>query len=309
MCKISVIMSTYNEQEQHLRGAIESICSQTFEDFEFLIVLDNPENHLLAQVVEEYAKSDARIRVLKNPENLGLVASLNRALGEATGDYIARMDADDYSTSDRLEKELAALQEQQLDLIGTLVKRMDEEGNLLPGLDTQYYNPETIMHTLMVTDCIPHPSWLVKKEVYAALGGYRFIDRCEDYDFLLRALKKGYRLGLCPHVLLHYRIVTKGISQSGLLRQRLSAKYLTRHFDRLEEITMEEIRQKVFDKISPRESAHYLQANALFLKAMGSKRNLPKFGIYLLAALCRSRHQLPRFMDTAKIKAIRKKYR
>ena len=100
---ISVIMSVYNEPESILRAAVESILKQTFRDFEFIIVMDSPENETNKSVLAEYAKADDRLNLLFNEKNEGLTFSLNRALQYAKGMYIARMDADDVSLPLRLE--------------------------------------------------------------------------------------------------------------------------------------------------------------------------------------------------------------
>ena len=63
MCKVSVLMSTYKETESYLRQAIESILDQTFKDFEFIIILDNPENELHKNVIKEYQEKDIRIKL------------------------------------------------------------------------------------------------------------------------------------------------------------------------------------------------------------------------------------------------------
>ncbi len=306
MCKISVVMSTYKEPEHYLRLAIDSILHQTMADFEFIIVLDNPENTMIESLILEYAAKDPRVVFVKNEKNLGLVGALNHALQHVHGEYVARMDADDISEPDRFEKELQALSEQKLDIVGALTKRIDEEGKPLPGISTRYYSPEVVMASLSVTDCVPHPTWLLKREVYEKLNGYRQIDRCEDYDFLLRAKKAGYRIGLCDAYLLNYRITGTGISQSSLLEQRLTAKYIAKHYDRLDDVEMSEIRARVHEKLNPTVRANYSKADALFIKALNSRRNPLKLGGLLLASVLTSRYQAARMLDMAKLRMIRK---
>ncbi len=114
---ISVIMSTYNEENMLIRQAVESILNQTYSEFEFIIVLDNPKNIEIANLIQEYASRDKRIVILKNEKNLGLVKSLNKALEISKGEYIMRMDADDISEKDRIEKEYKFLKENNLDLV------------------------------------------------------------------------------------------------------------------------------------------------------------------------------------------------
>ena len=103
--KISVIMSAYKEDEKWLRASIESILNQSFQDFEFIIVLDNPDAKKLDYIIKEYKERFSKIKYFKNKKNMGLVYSLNFALKHAKGEYIARMDADDIEIPTRLEEE------------------------------------------------------------------------------------------------------------------------------------------------------------------------------------------------------------
>ncbi|MCR4792383.1 MAG: glycosyltransferase [Lachnospiraceae bacterium] len=104
---ISVIMSTYNTEAAYLKIAVESIIGQTFRDFEFIIIDDGSDNGSDAYLREI---SDERVRIITNPENLGITKSLNIGIRDARGKYIARMDADDLSLPTRLEKEFAFME-------------------------------------------------------------------------------------------------------------------------------------------------------------------------------------------------------
>ncbi len=307
MCKISVIMSTYREPEQYIRLSVQSILDQTFSDFELIAVIDDPENAPMEQLLNEYRTMDSRVIILKNERNLGLVGSLNRALAVAHGEFVARMDSDDIAAPDRFEKELRYLDEHRLDFVGSPVHRMNEHGDILPALDARHYEPSVIMQSLRIADCVPHPTWLLKREVYEALGGYRDMPRCEDYDFLLRALKSGYRIGLCDDCLLNYRLSAGGISQSGLLQQRLAAKYLSKNYDRLEQVTGDEVEQQIRTQLTARALSRYQKADSLFIKArqLGKRRPLRCLAC-LVASLCISRHQRIRFADMLKLRKIRK---
>jgi len=90
-------MSVYNEPLDWLKSSIGSILNQTFREFEFIIINDNPARQELRDVLQSYKNQDERIRIIENLENLGLTESLNKGLAEAKGKYIARMDGDDIS--------------------------------------------------------------------------------------------------------------------------------------------------------------------------------------------------------------------
>ena len=106
MCKLSIIMPVYNEKVEWIKESIESIIYQTFTEFEFIIILDNPENKEAEKLLENYSKKDKRIRILKNKKNIGLVKTLNIGLDVANGEFIARMDADDIALPERFEKQM-----------------------------------------------------------------------------------------------------------------------------------------------------------------------------------------------------------
>ena len=109
MPKISVIMSVYKEPIEWMQQAIDSILGQTFKDFEFIIVNDNPSRVENTQILTRYINLDNRVRIIVNELNLGLTKSLNKGIVEAKGEYIARMDADDISLPQRLEKQVKFL--------------------------------------------------------------------------------------------------------------------------------------------------------------------------------------------------------
>lgn len=103
--KISVIMPAYNA-EQYISEAIESILNQTYSNFEFIIIDDGSTDRTV-EMVQSY--SDPRIRFVQNEHNLGVAATLNRGLKLATGEYIARMDADDIALRERFGKQVSFL--------------------------------------------------------------------------------------------------------------------------------------------------------------------------------------------------------
>ena len=107
--KVSVIMSVFNG-ENTLEESIESILNQTYSNLEFLIVDDQSDDKTY-QILENYKNKDSRIKVFKNNENIGLTKSLNILLKQSKGFYIARQDADDISTVDRLYKQIDRLNE------------------------------------------------------------------------------------------------------------------------------------------------------------------------------------------------------
>ncbi len=91
MAEISVIMSVYKEPLAYVNVAVDSILKQTFADFEFIIIVDAPDNLEIIEFLQEKAATDTRIFVVVNEKNIGLAMSLNKAIDLAKGKYLARM--------------------------------------------------------------------------------------------------------------------------------------------------------------------------------------------------------------------------
>lgn len=239
---ISVIMSTYNESEEELKSSIYSVLNQTYSNLEFIIINDNPQNNILAKILASI--KDSRVRIFNNPENLGLVYSLNRAWKLASGDIIARMDADDVCIPTRLEKQLNFMQENNYDLIGCNVRIVDETGNIIQ--DNIYFpsSERKIKRCIYWYNCIAHPTWILKKSLYEELDGYRDILYCEDYDFVLRAIESGYKVGNMPDIGLIYRMRGNSISNTNNYDQYLLSHYLAQHKKKI--LKLNENRIKMF---------------------------------------------------------------
>lgn len=113
MMMISVVMSIYKEPLDWLEQSIGSILKQTFSDFEFILIIDNPGYRDCHEYIDRLCDQDERVKVIRNETNIGLTKSLNRGFEIAKGKYIARMDADDISYLDRFAKQVAFLEKNQ----------------------------------------------------------------------------------------------------------------------------------------------------------------------------------------------------
>ena len=222
---ISVIMSVYNETNRDLELSINSILEQTYKEIEFVIIDDNPDNIRIREFLEK--QSDSRIKILYNEKNRGIVYSLNRALESINGNIIARMDADDIAEKNRLEIEYSYLKKYDLDLIGMWIKLIDGHNSEIGELKFPITS-RGIEKQIKYGGCLAHPTWMGKKEVFNKLNGYRFIPCCEDYDFLLRAIRCGYKLGNVPIYGLNYRIRENGISLSNQNKQLVIRRFLSK---------------------------------------------------------------------------------
>lgn len=228
----SVIMATYNERIDHIKIAIDSIIDQTFQDYEVIVIVDNPDNTEIIELLKAYSKTENRIKILINEKNMGLAQSLNKGIQESTGKYIVRMDADDISKPTRVEKQVQFMEENpNLDIVCCQRCDIDMDGNEISKGSYYISDPQKVATILRYGSPITHPAIIVKREVYIALGGYRDFAAAQDYDFFLRAIKNGYLIGMMKDVLLKYRQNDKGISRSGKFKQYLYKKYAIELFN------------------------------------------------------------------------------
>ena len=214
---ISVVMSVYNEELDWIKEAVESILHQTYSNFEFIIVIDNPSlSDNVCDYIEKKKETDCRIIVLYNETNLGLALSLNRGISVAKGHYIARMDADDIAVNDRLQRELDYLEQQGVDMVSTNAVIIDEKSQEVCKLNSLYENP---MCELQYTNTIVHPSVLIRRDAICNVGGYRNFQRSQDYDLWLRLISEGYQIRTINAYLMKYRVRTTSITKGGRLEQ------------------------------------------------------------------------------------------
>ena len=272
---ISVIMSTYKEDERLLRESIESIL--TYRDFEYIIILDYPDNDVHKSVIEEYALKDDRIHFYINEKNMGLTDSLNRGLSLCHGEYIARMDADDISLPDRLERQVKYLEKNHYDLIGGITEMINENGSLLYSIKSVPTDPKKINKALRYSQCIAHPTWLGRKEVFEKNAGYRHMPLCEDYDFTLRAVLNGFVVSNLNEAVLKYRMTSNSISRSNLFEQYLYMSYITNEYKNKGIASVDKAYAYVQQHLNEKDSDKYLKANVIFnrmLQEMSDKQFL-----------------------------------
>lgn len=193
MDKISVIMGIYNPRDiEMLKKSIESILTQTYENFEF-IICDDFSNLEIQKILLEYKEKDKRIIVIRNSRNMGLAASLNNCLEKATGKYIARQDDDDISKNDRFEKEIEFLKKnKEYDFVGCNLELFDKNG--VWGYRKHKEKPQK--EDFLYGNQFPHPAMILTKKCMDEVNGYRAkkkTRRTEDYDLFMRLYAKGYR--------------------------------------------------------------------------------------------------------------------
>lgn len=193
---VSVVLPTYN-RENLVGKSIESVLSQTYEDFELIIVDDGSKDNTKS-LIEKYMENDSRIKYIYQ-ENAGYPSAINRGLIECKGEYIAFEDSDDIWDKEKLEKELSTLKENNADFVFCRMVYPDT----LPFPDSDSKDKTGyIFERLLAGNMIGGPTLLFKTECLNTIGGFdTSLLSLQDHDFVLRLSQK-YKAAFVPEVLL-----------------------------------------------------------------------------------------------------------
>ena len=209
-------MAVYNSGK-YLKEAIVSMLSQTFRDFEFIIINDGSTDNSL-EILRSF--SDTRIKII-NHDHKGLSASLNIGLQVAEGEYIARMDADDISNPERLEKQFKFMTEnKECVLSGSNIQLMKEDGTILitTKIKTNWEDIKLDLFNIQ----LPHPTAMYKKDIALKCGGYfeKIKHHFEDIILWNKMAEFGEIRNL-EDVLLKYRLTRESISNKSKQQQEI----------------------------------------------------------------------------------------
>ena len=219
---ISVVMAVYNGS-RFLLPAIESVLSQSFKDFEFIIVNDGSTDSS-PQIAQAYANKDRRIKYIDRP-HVGYVAALNTAIEKSSHELIAMLDADDVMMPNRLERQLSFIATQPnisvacshayfIDIKGRIIGISENPVDVSRGRNE--LNPQLFSE-------IVHPSVLMRKKDVLQIGGYRNIYFCPDRDLWGRLVTAGFDIRCQPEILLGYRLHLGALSAQTMRRNSLYA--------------------------------------------------------------------------------------
>jgi glycosyltransferase involved in cell wall biosynthesis len=247
--KVNVFMPCYNS-EKYIGQAIESILGQKYTDFK-LIIIDDGSTDNSVEIINKYAAEDTRIRLLKNGVNRGIVFTRNRGLEECQCDYMALMDSDDVAAPERLEKEVAFLDEHKdVIAVGGLYQLMDESGKLRPEKLKLTESDEEIRARMLFANVIANGTVLLRKEkIDQANIRYReHLHASEDYLFWCEVLNVG-KICNIGEIFQYYRLhensleyrserAEKGYKKQGILDIK---KYILHQQDYHLEKTEEEL--------------------------------------------------------------------
>ena len=265
---ISVVMSAYNG-EDYIRVAIQSVVDQVFSDFEFIIVNDGSTDHT-ANIIEEF--DDRRIILVNNPVNRGLIYSLNLGFSLARGRYIARMDADDISLPNRLEKQVAFFEmHPEVGVLGTAIKVVSS----FWGLSKTVKYPESdncIRWCFTSYPALAHPTVIIRHSILDNMDLYdKSYVHIEDYDLWVR-MSKHCKVANLPETLLIYRSHPESVTSKNFQEQKRTGNFIRKRVfsDILSDILNEEVDMRLIETLSNKEAHQHddiVEALNLLLKS------------------------------------------
>ena len=219
--EISVLMSVYNG-ERYLRQALDSILTQSFTDFECLLIDDGSSDHS-AEIIAGY--KDDRIRYISDGQNVGLTRRLNEGIKVARGKYIARHDDDDVSATQRFAKQVKFLQANQDHVAcGSRVAIIDSDGDIIGSKKFALEHSQLFDRNLSENQFV-HGSLMIRKQALQTVCGYRtFFVYAQDYDLTLR-LQEQSKIANRAEPLYAFRYSNETISASRVGEQMAYAGY------------------------------------------------------------------------------------
>lgn len=213
--RVSVLMSVYNTPGDYLREAIDSVINQTYENFEFIIIDDNS-NYKTKEILNHY-KSDSRVLIVENDNNLGLTKNLNKALSLSKGEYIARMDADDVCDLSRFQKQVEYLDNNpSIAMVGTFYTLFDSHSHKQIKHKNEGVVPIEVKTSLFFSNSsIMHSSVMMRHSIFNVECGLHY-DECfpksQDFELWSRA-SHTVDISIIPEYLMFYRLSDNQVSR------------------------------------------------------------------------------------------------
>ena len=210
--KFSIVVPVYNPPIGYFRQAIESVRKQLYGNWELCLADDNSPNKDVQLVMQEYARSDNRIKIVSREVNGHISACTNSAIAVATGDYIVFMDHDDLLTDNCLFEFVRHINDHPKDdLIYSDEDKIDDKGMY----SSPHFKPDWAPDNLLSRNYMGHVI-VMKKELVDKLGGCRTgFEGSQDHDLLLRATEQTKHVGHIPKVLYHWRIHQQSVASAG----------------------------------------------------------------------------------------------
>ena len=202
---VSVIMATFNEPVKYIKEAIESILNQTYSHLELIIVDDSTKKDTIETI--NFYTNDPRVIILRNNTRMGFVPALNRGLKKAKGQYIARMDGDDISFKDRIEKQVSYFElNKNIDILGGNMQIINEKGEIISH--RSYLRGKFLLQIGGIfRSPVAHPTVMFRRSI---IDHQLFYDesflKSEDIDFWFRLRNNGFKIANLSDNFLFFRI-------------------------------------------------------------------------------------------------------
>lgn len=223
---VTVLLPAYNVQG-FIANCIQSILTQSFSDFELLIINDGSTDDTAA-ICESF--SDPRIRLIHNEGNRGITHTLNRGVSLASASLIARMDADDVAHPNRLARQVEYLNRHpQAGAVSAWVRPVDSDGRPIRYQGTSPTEPGYLSWALLYRNPVSHPAIMMRTDLVRALNGYGDEETlCEDYGLWSR-MHAVQPIHILPETLIDYRVHSDGVSVRYMKRQGMHACRIARN--------------------------------------------------------------------------------
>lgn len=287
--RVSVLMTCYNTRP-YLPEAIDSVLQQTFTDFEFIIVNDGSTDDSAAYLDQ---LDDPRITVI-HQENQGLGMPINKHLKFCKGEFIARVDSDDYCYPQRLEKQVALMESSsELMAIGTYMKFYNDKGETKPSTFPEEHE-DIVGGMLKGWHTMAHATMMIRRSLLDKIDGYAWAGVGEDWGLQLDAAKHG-KLGMVTDVLYKMRLHNSSNAWQGAARVYLGFDFAIQRYRQWEKGETESVADEFNAKWG---KAGFLRRASINLRAMSStyhrqsmvdslngKRVLAKLKLMISAAL------------------------
>ena len=204
--KISILMASYNANEEYLSECIKSIQRQTFKDYEVVIV-DDHSKIPVKDLLKKNNIIDEKIRVVRLNVNSGLPTALNEGIKYCKGQYIARMDDDDIMDNQRLEKQLKYL-ESHSEYVGcwSNINRISRDGSVVENVICKLEPKKYLKQLVSRGNIFCHSSLFIEKCIMLEIEGYdENLKYAQDSELYIRILEK-YDMGMIDDVLVLFRV-------------------------------------------------------------------------------------------------------
>jgi len=202
---LSVVLTTYNERKDFFVLCINSVLEQTYSNFELIIVFEPTDYNI--GFIKELTKNDARVIIIISDQNRGFVKSLNIGVKQSSGNFVARIDSDDFCEKERFQLQMDYLiKNKDIDVIGTNINLINDANEVV---GKRYYKQSflDIKKAFLLSTSIAHPTVILRKKCLLMYGLYdeNFI-YSEDLELWLRLIKNECKFANLDKCLVNYRV-------------------------------------------------------------------------------------------------------